>query len=282
MAAPDLPPRTSASQLVSFSMCPRKFFLSYIERAEPEFRSISLTLGSAVHESITWFFGERLEGRTPTIDDATRIAKADLCADGNCTNLRWKQHTPATLEAEAVRLVRMYLEAKGSLAVIAVEQTFTVPLVDLTTGEILGRQIRGYFDLTLEDRIIEIKTAAKAWSDWDLQRHLQIGCYAYASHLLHGGNSLIEVHALVKLKTAPRVQQLVVERSAVDLWWWLRAAAEIESAIAAGNYPPSPGPLCRECEFQRRCESMKPEVIAPRHFNSRRPAPLAETLSALA
>jgi CRISPR/Cas system-associated exonuclease Cas4 (RecB family) len=253
MAPRDLPRTTSASQLVAFSMCPRRYFFQYLTDLEPEFRSTSLVLGSAVHSSIEWHFTERMAGNAPTVDQVEAIFMADLLAATIDAPIRWKESTPDELEAEGRKLIRTYLMANGTLPVIAVEQGFEVPLVHPTTGELLGRPLKGYFDLMLEDRIVELKTSARGWSEFDLPRHLQVGAYCFASHVLFEALPTVEIQVLVKLKREPRVERFIVERNTQDLGWWLAAAAEIERAIEGGAFPPSPGPLCRECEYGRTC-----------------------------
>lgn len=92
--APDLPPATSASQLVQYAMCPRKYAFSYVYGFEPEFRSTALVLGSAMHSAIAWWFAEKLDGRRPTLDQADGVLSADLLAGSAGTDMRWKDATP--------------------------------------------------------------------------------------------------------------------------------------------------------------------------------------------
>ncbi len=136
---------------------------------------------------------------------------------------------------------------------LAVEEPFEVELVDPRTGEVLGRPLRGYFDLVLAEKIVELKTSARGWNEHDLIRHLQVGAYAFARHALTGEASTVEARVIVKLKKEPRIETYTVERDTHGLGWWLSAAAEIESAIEAGIFPPSPSPLCHECEYQKAC-----------------------------
>jgi CRISPR/Cas system-associated exonuclease Cas4 (RecB family) len=113
--------------------------------------------------------------------------------------------------------------------------------------------LKGYFDLVLEDqRVIEVKTSSKAWPDSFLERHLQIGAYASVWNALHGGPSQVELHILVKNKK-PRLDAVQIERGEKNTSWWFGAAKAIEEAILDGHFPPSPGPLCVECEYQRTC-----------------------------
>ena len=261
---PDIPPYTSASQLVSYTMCPRKYAFQYVHGIEPEFRSLSLVLGSAVHSAVGWWFTERLAGKTPAVCDAEEIVAADILATTVDAPIRWKEATPASLEAEARALVRTYLLAKGEIEVTAVEQAFQVDLVDSASGEVLGRPMKGYFDLVLpDDRVVELKTSARGWASEDLSRHLQVGAYAFALQQMRSRPSELEVHVVVKLKREPRVETYEVERGDSGTRWWLRAASEIEGAIASGHFPPKPSPLCRECEFETTCAGWVLATEAP-------------------
>ena len=58
-----LPDHTSAAQLACYAACPRKYEYRYVEGAPPEYKSVSLALGAAVHSSIGWWFEQRLAGR---------------------------------------------------------------------------------------------------------------------------------------------------------------------------------------------------------------------------
>lgn len=259
MAPPDLPPRTSASQLQAFVMCPRKFACRYVYHLEPEFRSTSLVLGSVVHSTLGWWFEERLAERTPTIADAHRILSYDLLAEITDVKVRWKGETPESLEAEAARLLTMYLSKYGEEEVVAAEVPFEIALEDPDTGEVRGRPMKGYFDFELaNDSIVELKTSARSWNS-DLSRHLQVGAYAFAHMLKCGGMSDLEVRVLVKLKREPRIETFHVARGEPAVRWFVAAAWAIEGAIAAGFYPPSPSPLCIECEYGSACAAWTEE-----------------------
>ncbi len=258
-----IPPSTSASQLVTHSMCPRKYAFNYCWGTPPAFRSLALVLGSAVHSALGWYFEQRILGVTPVIAEVEAILSADLQAETEGKNVRWKDHTPASLEEEGRRLVRAYLAAKADLPVVAVEQAFVVDLMDPFTGEYVGRQMKGFFDLVLDGgRVVELKTSSRGWQEFDLIRHLQVGAYAFAWNSLHGGPSQLEVQVLVKLKREPRVETYGIERGEEHTRWWLAAARDIERAIASGIFPPSPSALCHECEYEAACASFTGEEDA--------------------
>ena len=73
MADGGLPATTSASQLVSYSMCPRKYACQYVLGLEPEFTSTALIVGSVVRSGVEWWFGERLLGGSPTIEQGLEV-----------------------------------------------------------------------------------------------------------------------------------------------------------------------------------------------------------------
>ncbi len=275
-----LPPTTSASQLTCFTMCARKYACRYVLGIEPEFRSIQLILGSAMHSAIGWWFEERIAGRTPDVPTAENVLAADLQAGAAGVPVRWKTSTPESLEAEARKLLRVYLAEMGNLAVKSVETPFQVDIVDPSTGELLPRPMKGYFDLVLEDgRVVELKTSSRGWNEHDLARHLQVGAYSYARNALEGGPSKVEIHVLVKLKREPRLETFLVERGEQQDEWWTAAAAETEYAIAAGRFPPSPSQLCYECEYASACLSgdlapASERRVIPLHARDREPEPL--------
>jgi hypothetical protein len=251
---PDVPPTTSASQLVAYAMCPRVFMFRYVVHAQPEFRSLSLVLGSVVHSAIGYWFEERLAERTPTVAEVDDIVAADLLAETAQATIRWKDDTPASVETRAQGLVRAYLTRFGDMKVVGVEQRFQADLVDADTGERLPRPLVGYFDLVVDEAgsIVEVKTTSRAWHPLSLERHLQVGAYVAAANALHGGPSRVRVHTITKAKV-PKVDELVVERGESGNRWFFGAARAIERAILAGHFPPSPGPTCFECEFGKAC-----------------------------
>ncbi len=268
----DLPPTTSASQMVTYAMCPRLYRYRYVDHVEPEFRSLALALGSATHSAIGWWFEERLDGRRPTVEEAEHIFSADLVAEVTGARIRWKDETPEGLEQKGLTLVRAYLESHGDMSVVGVEQRFEVDILHPETGEVLPRPLVGYFDLVVDrgDSVVEVKTSSKAWHPGSLDRHLQIGSYVTAANALHGGPAEILVHVIVKTKK-PRVEEYRVSRGEFENGWFYGAAKAIEEAIRAHHFPPAPGPTCPECEFGRTCLADQGEVVVLR------PRPVART-----
>lgn len=219
-------------------------------QVEPEERSTNLALGSAVHGAVEWWFEERNAGREPSVVDALRVARADLAAGLAHTNVAWKDESPATLATESARMVRFYLEELGDLDVAATEVPIELPILDPDTGEQMPRRLIGFFDMERRSgNVVELKTAKAAYSEIACRTSLQFSAYRTAARYLGVD---VELHAIVRTKQL-RLQRIVLPHDREVSRWFMRAASQIERAIAAGIFPPSPSSMCASCEYRRRC-----------------------------
>jgi CRISPR/Cas system-associated exonuclease Cas4 (RecB family) len=154
-------------------------------------------------------------------------------------------------------LVRLYVEGHQDLSVVAVESGFQIPLADPATGEILGPDLKGFFDLILKgDTIVELKTAAKAYDQGTLARHIQLTSYRYAYAQLHKRDATLKVTALLKQRK-PRVETYEAVRTKEDDAWFVYLAVEANRGIEAGIFPPSPSFLCGDCEYADHCRKWR-------------------------
>jgi CRISPR/Cas system-associated exonuclease Cas4 (RecB family) len=246
-----LPERTSAAQLSCYARCPRKYRFKYVDGFEPEYRSVSMALGSVVHGVVQWWFERRRDGVEPTMETAMEILSADFAAATH-DEIRWGQWTPSDLRDHAARLVRTFIERFGELKVVDTEMSFDLDLYDPETGECARRPLRGYFDFYLgAGRVLELKTARTDYGPLDLTTSMQFGAYLMAIDQ-HWRGGEMDVVVLVKNRT-PRVQQVRLRPNPRSERWFLTAAFSIERAIEAGLFPPAPGYGCSGCEYQRRC-----------------------------
>jgi putative RecB family exonuclease len=246
-----LPERTSAAQLGLYATCPRKYRYKYIDEFEPEFKSVSLALGSAVHSAIQWFYDRRNNGCTTARQEIATIVRADLTAATDATTRygKWSQND---LTKHAERLVDCFLDKYADLPVASCELRFDLELYDPETGETMPRPLVGYLDFVLRDgRVVELKTARSEYSEIDIAKNLQFGAYQIALEHLGVGDEM-HVVAIIKNKS-PRLQHVRLQRDERSRLFFLRAAADIERAILAGHFPPAPGMSCSGCEYQARC-----------------------------
>ncbi|MFO0680536.1 MAG: PD-(D/E)XK nuclease family protein [Sandaracinus sp.] len=257
MRRSDLPPHTSASQLATYASCPRRYELKYVLHTEPDERSTNLALGSAVHGAVEWWFEERLRGEEPRLDQALRIARADLAAGLTADRVAWRDETPATLRAEAERLVRFYVAEMGDLDVAATEVPFELPIVDPDAGEPMPRRLIGYFDMErASGNVVELKTAKVAYSEIACRASLQFSAYRTAARYFGVD---VELHAIVRTKQL-KLQRIVLPHDRVVSRWFMRAAAQIERGILAGVFPPAPSTMCAACEYRRTCLGLVEEA----------------------
>lgn len=257
----------SPTQIQTYLMCARKYLFRYVLRLPAEFKSSALAFGSAVHSALQAFHEKRLEGITPPPDEILDVFRIDWAAE-EAGDLRFKDgEDAASLRALGEALVRLYVTEHPDLQVRAAEWPFEVPLADPATGEVFGPELRGKFDLLLDgDRLVEIKTAARAYDDAKLRINVQFSAYAYAYRSMFKADPKVSVVALLKQKK-PRLDRYEVQRTLADDVWFIHLAAEVARGIETEAFPPNPGWPCGECEYQSACAAWRgaTSVIPPEH-----------------
>jgi len=152
------------------------------------------------------------------------------------------------LAATGELLVKQYATANQSLGVRAAELPFELEIAR-------GVSLRGVFDVLLVGgRVRELKTAARAYDEGSLSRHVQISAYALAYRRLFGADVVIEVVALLKQRH-PRIAVHEVTRTAEQRAWFVQLMIEVAGAIEAGAFPPNPSWACTGCEFAEPCRA---------------------------
>jgi RecB family exonuclease len=144
--------------------------------------------------------------------------------------------------------------------VLAVEQPFAVPLIDPETGEVLDRDLVGSLDRLERDPegrlvVVDLKTAARKYSDLAVEASLQLSVYSYAT-MMNGladqEDLRLRFDVLTKTKTA-ELHRYWTTRDRAATRRLYRLAVEILHAIEAGVFPPRVGWQCGECQFRSRC-----------------------------
>jgi putative RecB family exonuclease len=273
-------PYLSASRLTLFLQCPRKYGFRYVEKVVVPWKSANLAFGSAVHQALQTFHERLMEGRKSTADEIARLFLFDWQAQ-LVDEIRFKDGDDAdSLRLMGEALVRLYVEGHQDLRVVAVESGFQIPLADPTTGEVLGPDLKGFFDLILKgDTVVELKTAAKAYDQGTLARHIQLTGYRYAYSQLFKRDATLKVTALLKQRT-PRVETYEAIRTREDDAWFVHLAVEANRGIAAGIFPPSPSFLCGDCEYADHCRRWRGSARTNRQLDDRAHHPVAAPAAA--
>jgi RecB family exonuclease len=77
-------------------------------------------------------------------------------------------------------------QVPDAIQVVAVDSAFAVPLVDQATGAVLERDLVGTLDLVERQAdgrlvVVDLKTAARKYSDLQVDASLQLSIYSYAT-----------------------------------------------------------------------------------------------------
>jgi CRISPR/Cas system-associated exonuclease Cas4 (RecB family) len=258
--------RISKSQIQTYLICARKFFLQYVAGQPWEFMPASLPFGTALHAAVASFYRSlRDYGTRPDLESVTREFEREWekAVAGQRLSFKGK----ATLESELAlgkALLTKFYEEVQPRKIEAVEYPFAVPLADPNTGEALETALVGVIDLIESDDegnliIGELKTSSKRYADSQGESQLDGLIYAYALDRLGfrttGAETLIRYDILVKTKS-PAFQQIYFNKTPRDFDRMARWVQEVLQAIDREAFFPNYGWACQTCQFRTRCWSM--------------------------
>jgi putative RecB family exonuclease len=211
----------SASQLNCYLGCSLQYKFRYVDKLPKPWRSAGMAFGTSIHAAIEWFHRERMAGRVPLASAAVAIFQADWYAQTVEPLIFGKNETKELLAEKGAEMIRVYIEAAATAPVpSAVEERFSVALVDVETGEEIGVDLHGIIDLVESDgTVVDFKTSARA---------------------------------LLKTKT-PRLERYETVRSEGDLAWTAQLVAGVVRSIDQELFFPNPSWRCSECEYYGHC-----------------------------
>lgn len=239
----------SYSQIGMWNRCPKSWYYRYVEglKVAPAGAMIE---GSCYHKALETNFKQKIT----TMEDLPVDHCADAFSDAWEERLReeerieWEDKDPGELKDEGIWLVRTYIkEAAPDIQPAEVEQVYV--------KKISGVKTVGVIDLVdTTKHIIDHKTAAKKYTQSDVDKDDQITTYAF----MKSSGALAQVHVAVKpTKTLPpRIQILKTYRTLEDIKWWLEMVEGIIAQMQSGIAPPrSNGWWCspRFCGYFSRC-----------------------------
>jgi putative RecB family exonuclease len=247
----------SISQIQTYLGCPLKYRFQYIDQIPRPWRPVALVFGSSVHAAVEWFHKERQSGAKPNIEDVLKIFDADWFAQTLEPVVFTGAETKDEFQAKGRAMLQLYVEAEHAAEPVAVEEWFELDLADPETGEDLSVRLRGIIDLIEKhDTVVELKTAARALPQGDLERHLQLSTYALVYLLQHQVVPKLRVDMLLKTKT-PKLERFTTSRTTADLAWTARLIERTARAIESGHFYPNPSWRCTECEYFAHCQSWR-------------------------
>lgn len=253
----------SASALKTYLQCPWKFKLHYVEGVQPEFRPSGMVLGGAVHQALAQY---HLAVMGKESFDADQLMKAfddvlDRALDQAVPVQFKKGEDPEALGGTGRGLLEVYHREARFTHIVDVERPFRASLADPRTGEVLEPELVGVFDLIEADdegtvSVVEIKTAARRWSEGQVNLDLQGSLYAEAVSQLdlvgQGEEALIRYEILVKNKKPILDRRYAVRREG-DRHMAMTIAADALRAIEHDAFYRNPGWGCSGCQYRKQC-----------------------------
>ena len=250
----------SYSQVRTFLICPAKLEHSHILGTEPSHRPVALVLGGSVHHALAAYYGHvHQTGVKMPLEDLRAAFRDRFDAElDKEIPIRFddKADSGAVID-QGIALLSAFHEQADTPEVVAVEQPFSVDLVDPVTGECLDPKLVGAFDLITQEAdrpvIVEHKTAARKYTRDQLAWDLQPSVYAYAAQEMGMGPVGLRYQVLVKTRT-PAVEICDVERTDAHITEMLETVNAVLRAIEAGVFYRNRGWACGDCQFAYRCD----------------------------
>jgi putative RecB family exonuclease len=252
----------SFAQLDQYLRCPLRYSFVYVHRLEPDFVPAARAFGSGIHAAAAQFSRGVARGEPPRLGDVQSHFETLWNLETQAQPLRFGQkETKESLRDLAMRMLAvLHREFDMRTRIVAVEEPFRVPLVDVDTGEVLDRDLVGTVDLVERDAerrlvVVDLKTAARKYSDLQAEQSLQLSIYSYAMSLgPHAGEEDVQLRFDVLTKTRePELCRYWTTRDRAANVRLYRLAAEVLKAIEAGVFHPIVGWQCKECPFRSKC-----------------------------
>lgn len=210
--------QVSYSQVRTYLLCPAKFEHLYVLGTEPSHRPVALVFGGAVHHALAHFYVNLMTAGEKIAEsdflDVFRM-KLDEAMDEPVPTLLDEDGSTGLVD-QGVALLRMFHENAATPVVLAVEQPFSIDLVDPATGEVMEPKLVGAMDLIVQvevrPEIVEHKTTAKRYAQWQLDLDAQPSIYLHAAREIGLGEVDVRYQLLVKTKT-PSLQQCPIART---------------------------------------------------------------------
>ncbi|MBU1218369.1 PD-(D/E)XK nuclease family protein [Myxococcota bacterium] len=245
--------------------CPREVLYRYVLGLEPQDKSSSLILGSAMHEALAAFYLALQQSKVEMkLADMVEIAHG-VIESAQAINFK-EGETLETLKAQASNLLTVWHKNgyRPQGTILGVEMKFSIDLKNPHTGEELQERLLGYIDLLTENPdgtmvVTDHKTIARRESDRGQSQDLQMGLYQYAVETLFPGRKVIlQFQDIIKTKSPTVTITPVIEQDKNA------ALKQVYSAITHMNTAlmlPDPSVLlyrrpswrCASCGYRAQC-----------------------------
>jgi CRISPR/Cas system-associated exonuclease Cas4 (RecB family) len=230
----------SYSRISTYLRCPRLARFRYVEKTPPESVSIALPLGSAIHDAVAYSV-HRPDASTEELNKMLQDVFLSRI-DATDAPVNFKGKTLEETYDQAEGMFNAYLK-QPITGVKSTEQHFEIPVGDL--------RLEGFIDFITKDEIVELKTAARSYSQMQVDLNLQATCYAAA--VMNGEPVRVRFLVLTKTKV-PKVQSITTWRSKEDVTILESVTRHVDSGFQKGVFPRNISvQTCSGCEFKEKC-----------------------------
>ena len=248
--APDGKLRLSATAIETYLECPLKFKFSHLYRI-PTGPQAALTFGNIMHQSVRHYFKLRKEGKV-SFDDLSRFYL------GSWKNVGFEDsYQEETYRKSGLSQLRDFVERHNAMpiaaATIGMEVHFELELKDVVLEGRIDQISPSSPQHSDEVELVDYKTG-RPRSQKDADKSLQLSVYALAARqqlglqprglLFYNLTNNQPVSTVRTQKELDEVQQKILD-----------VAKDIRQMI----FPPTPGFICRYCEFIPICPAHEEE-----------------------
>jgi len=235
------PLKLSASAVENYRKCPQRYLFSYLWSLKEGPRA-TLTFGSVMHTTVKRFIEQLRKGVKLPFEEVARIFETEWSSAGfedEYQEAEYKKDGLEQLRAFHTGIIASLLQVREQ------ERGFELPLEN---NVIIAGRIDQINSLGRNDvEIVDYKTG-KPRKDADARKDLQLSLYALAAREILELNPVrLVFHYLQNNQTQ------VTTRDSKQLDEAEKIVQEAAADIRAGEFPPKPGFVCRNCAYKPIC-----------------------------
>lgn len=223
--------------------------------------SSALVFGKAMHTALAEYYTDIMDGRSFSLVRFLGVfedAWEDACDEVQVVFK--KDESFESLAEKGKEMLRVFAREVKPLRAIAIEVPFEFRLENPETGEEFPIPIKGVIDLIEEDEngtlwVVDHKTAARAFSEHQINADLQLMIYAAAVEqldMVEGREKRYRFDVLTKTKK-PKFLQYRLYKDDLDRRKLYRIVAEIWKAIEAEAFYPRYSTHYTGCAWEVMC-----------------------------
>lgn len=237
------PLKLSPSALDNYRRCPQQYLFGRLWSLQEGPRG-TMTFGRVVHDTIRRTLAELRKGNKLPFQEVQRIFETEWKSAGFEDDYQEDEY-----KKDGVEQLRVFHAAmlESLPDILEQEKVFELPMENnvIITGRIDQVNALGRNDV----EIVDYKTGRRK-KDLDARRDLQLSIYAIAAREIFEWNPVrLVFHYL------PDNQIQATTRDARQLNEAQKVIQEVAADIRAGQFPPRPGYLCRNCAYRPVCPS---------------------------